>query len=279
MFKKPTMRALQTFTFVSTLSLLVQHALAENYLNHHADANGWETSLNIEAYAWALDGSFTNIGKLTQNTASSFSGTGESLELPTENVAQFTAIASNRKWTLSLFKLSLNTQGEGIGLAAVASGNVGGFIAVDVTSDIDIDFSVAEVSYNLVATDNASLSLGAAAGKLEVGMDFLVNNGAGFSYDDSTPFGYVTLNMANKHGPIFYGFSVNGLRFSGKNQSEEEIDYKVKFAYRHMVGALPVDFRWGWRHMNLKFEIENNTGSTKADIELKGPYLGLGTSF
>lgn len=69
------------------------------------------------------------------------------------------------------------------------------------------------------------------------------------------------------------------MKFHGGDSAGEDIDYKVEFGFRLADGKIPVDLEGGWRHSRLKLEIDEADAKTNADIELKGPYLGLAVTF
>lgn len=264
----------------AALTVLSSAATAENYLGHSPDAQqNWGVSLSADGYRWDMEGSFVNVGKLSSNAASSFSGTGDSLGLDREVIGQFSVVASNRRWNLGLYHLPVSYSGSGFGLTGVVVGPVVGLVKTDVVSDVNLDFLVGEITYNLIATDTSLLSLGFGAGKLDLDVQFDVESGSDFDYQRTDPYGYLILNVQNRLDRFFYGFTVNGVKFHGEDSAAEDIDYKVKFAYRLLEGNIPVDIHGGWRHMRLKLEIDESDSATNADIELKGPYLGVGVTF
>ncbi len=262
------------------LSVLVSPLAAENYLSHASgSADGWGLSLSADGYRWDLEGSFVNVGKLSSNSASSFSGTADSLGMDRETVGQFSVVASSRRWNLGLHYLPIEYSGTGFGLTGVVVGPLVGLVTTDVVSDVKMDFLVGEISYNLIATDSSSLSIGVGAGKLDLDVAFDVDTGSSFYYQRTDPYGYLLLSAENRQDRFFYGFSVNGMKFHGEDSAGEDIDYKVKLAYRLVEGRAPVDIHAGWRHTHLELEIDESDSATNADIELKGPYLGLAVTF
>lgn len=192
---------------VTALLMLATSPLAaENYLHHSSDSrDDWGLSLNAEGYRWEMEGSFANVGKLTTNVASSFSGTGESLGLGEETVGQFTLIASNRRWNIGAYSLKLDYQGEGSGLSGVIVSNLAAFAVSDVTSSVLLDFLVAELTYNIISTEDSLLGVGFAAGKLDMDVNFNVDNADRFSYQRNDPYGYLILNVQNRLDRFFYG--------------------------------------------------------------------------
>ena len=250
---------------------------ALTYLNHTTSDSetDWGISLAIDTFSWPISGNFVNVGKIDENVAGSFSGTGDSLNLPKEMVHQFFAVISNHKWNVGLYYQPIQSEGTGTGLAAITTDDIGGFATVDVVSDIDLEFIWLEATYNLIATENACLSIGAGAGQIDANMNFSVETGDRYSYQETSPYAHLSIHMMNRLDRFYYGFSVNGFKYDNGETDEEEADYTLAFAYRLFDTENPIDVRWGWRHKRLNFNIENVESRTSSDVELKGPYLGL----
>lgn len=265
--------------FFCSLSI-TSPSFAVNYLNHSPNEfDEWAFSLSAYAYAWSLDGSISVAGLLTDNIADSFSATGDSLNYSTEATGQFSITGSNRKWSVGAHYLPASYDGTGSGISGVMTSNIGGFVTVDVQSEVDLEFTLLEATYHVIATDTASLGFGFGAGQIGIDLNFATATGAFFTYEADNPFGYLTIRMMNRHDRLFYGFTLNGIKFDDGETYEEDIDYILNFGYRLVEGKSPIDLHGGWRQMNLKFEIKTPTSGTRADIELRGPYLGLSATF
>ena len=128
------------------------------------------------------------------------------------------------------------------------------------------------------------LAVGGGLGEIDIDLEFLVQNTVPFSYRKRSPFAYLTVAMENRAGSFFYGVTANGFKFDGWDTYEEQQEYKVNLGYRLHAGKVPIDLLGGWRHMRLKFRIDNTYGNTassttRADIDWKGPFLGVAVTF
>ena len=191
----------------------------------------------------------------------------------------FNLTAARQRWNFSIYYMPVDFEGSGTGLAVVTGDLVGGFIAESVDAEMSVDFLLTRVSFNIIDTDSAVFSLGVGVGQVDIDMLLSTEDSLNFSYRDRQPYGYLSIDMANRHEWFYYGFSLNTFKVHAGEVEEDHIDYRIDFGFRVHRGSVPVDVMVGWRHLDIQFDIQNSDSETVADFDISGPYLGLSISY
>lgn len=250
--------------------------LGSPLLTFSEDANkGWRFGVAAELYSWSQNGSLVNNVDYSKYVRGSFVANGESLNLPRVASPAVTFSAFNRRWDFGVYYMPVHFEGSGTGLAVVSDDRLGGFVRESVDANMSVDFLLARASYRVISSDTASLRVGIGAGQVDIDMLLSTEGELDFSYLDRQPYGYLSIDMANRHGRFYYGFALNTFKIHAGEVQEDHIDYRIDFGFRVYQASTPLDLMMGWRHLDIQFDIENSDSRTSADFDISGPYIGL----
>ena len=260
---------------------IAQHGWSTPYLNGSTGANqNWAVSLSSEVNSRHLEGTLVNRSNISENQVfGTFLATGDSMNLGREYATTVYVSARYNKWVFGFQYLPTSFSGLGTAQAELEVENFGGFVSVPVESDIRVDMLFGKVSYNLINEEDRVFGIGLGVGQLHIDLNVTPDVGSYLIYREKQPFGYLNFHMANRHERFYYGFTINAIKIKFEEIAENFSDYKIDFGYRMIDTAVKWDILAGYRLMNIEFDMHFPPNTTSADVQLKGPFLGLSVSY
>ena len=224
-----------------------------------------------------------------QNTVSSIQAdlvaTAETLDLGESKGLMYTLGAQYKKWTLGFTYMpsTFEDEGDGDAIFAVQGPDGNGVLTrLDTTTTVDINMYLANVLYQVVKTQNTSLKVGVGLGtsvvKFNVTPEF--SQVGGIAYDGSEPFGFLTVNMMNKHNNFIYGFNVNGVSMEIDNTQVKYSDFTLQAGYKfYDKKRFKANLIAGFRQVNFALKTKSEDDIVghiyEVDLTLSGPFVGF----
>ncbi len=238
-------------------------------------SNHWRFGIQLEANYDQLSGTIVNTNLLGQGLGTSFFASADSMNFGHEWQPSFSGFASTPKVSFGLNYFPISYSGSGTGFATITSDSFGGFAAIPLLSTFDVDLYLAHANYNLIDTPSAKFGLGVSLGQVDIDLDLQSDSEFRYRYNASEIFGTVNVFMRNQYQRFTYGFSLSAMSASIGGSAEEYADYKLDFAYRISTSDAQIDLLGGWRFQKLGFEVQYPASAIGANLELKGPYIGV----
>lgn len=188
-----------------------------------------------------------------------------------------------RRWHASAEFFRTSYAGRGRASGALSFGDVALSPAVLLETKASFDYAIAAGLYDFYVRGNTRFAAGLGAGVAAYDLYFrqVSPPPLELAFDDRLPFGYLTIRVAHDFGDVGLWIAASGLAYSSKTS---DIDY-VEFEGR---GDFPL-FRVGrsgvghgvigFRYHRLQYVWTPPEGTLDLDLDLYGPYLGLGYTF
>lgn len=245
--------------------------------------NEWHTTVHTEVNYWRLSGTIENQVDLDSDNYGAFFATSESLNVQKETIPAISASAKYNRWTAGLYYLPIEFSGVGTAKGeidlTVGDTQIGAFANVPLASRFDLHVALGKFSYDLISASDRVFGIGFGLGQLDIDIDLDSPQLTGLKYTESDPFGFLNIHMANRQGRFFYGFSLNAIKVELGGINESYSDYKIDFGYRILEGNLLCDLTFGYRHIEVNMDIDSQQETTKINLGVKGPALGLSVHF
>lgn len=236
----------------------------------------WHVGASVLYSSRSMDGSIVDRTPIRDDAFGSLVATGDSMDLGTSDTFMLTLAAQYRRWTFGLNYLPTSFSGEGTALVTLdGGGGAGVTVRTPLKSDIDVDMLLASVLYGVIRTPESRLAVGVGLGRTAVDLSIVPEVGEPILYKGDQPFGFLSLQMANRHGAFLYGFGVNGISGSFEGVAIDYSDYKLDLGYRLVDRDYKLDLVGGYRQVNFSMDLEYGRDVVKTRVVLKGPFLGL----
>ncbi len=203
--------------------------------------------------------------------------TAEDLGLSTSRSFQYKLGAQYKRWRFSLNYMPTNYTGNGFTDLDISIGDLPPISAkTSVSSNIDVNLLLADISYDVLRNERWVASLGVGVGRTEMDIALVPNVGQPLAFDGATPFGYIG-------GDLRYSFAKRwnvllGLQWISGNFDGSSVDYgnyNVELSYALTQKRLRTNLVAGYRRVDFKFDYNVSGEQVDTDVTLEGPYVGL----
>lgn len=239
----------------------------------------WHLSFSAVYSGRGLDGSIINKSALNNDVFGSLVATGDSMNVGSSKGFMLSAGAQYKRWGLSLNYMPTSFSGDGSAIVDVGGSDAGARFKTGLSTDIDIEMVLGNLSYNFIQTENMVFGIGAGFGRTSIDLNIIPAIGNSIVYDGEQPFGFLNMHMANSYKKFLYGFSVNGISGTFDGVFVDYSDYKIDVGYRAIDRYVKCDIVGGYRKVNFAINIESDQETVATKVTMEGPFLGLNLTY
>jgi hypothetical protein len=210
-----------------------------------------------------------------------FLATTDTLGLDSAVSVTAQAAARYKRWTFGINYSPVQFEGAGYGYDTIGTGPAAVLARVGIDTTVDVDLLLGNVLYDLIHEKNMTLAVGGGLGATAVDLSLAPRAGVGegLQYHDTTPFGFFTVNMANRYRKFLYGVNLNAINFSVDNFALDYSDITVHLGYAVLTRPAVVNLVGGFRQVKFHLQARYTEAVTEPNFTLTGPFLGLNVPF
>jgi hypothetical protein len=221
-------------------------------------------------------------GTILTNPAGPTAGdaTTESLGLGTSKSFQYMVGFNYKRWSFDVVSMPTTFTGDGFAEGTIDLGGdqvIAG--SVPVSSDINIDLVLVNVMYDLIQKETFRFGIGLGAGRTTIDVSLVPQIGQGIVYSGNTPFGFLALDLEKNWGRWGLGVGAQGISITSNDSSMDYSNLNVVGSYRFYQKKWFSSVVVGYRRVGFDFDYNLDSGETKTDVVLTGPYIGLTGGF
>jgi hypothetical protein len=147
---------------------------------------------------------------------------------------------------------------------------------------------LANITYEAVRTKHTTFRVGIGFGGSSVNLDIKPQGPVQeIQYDNTQPFGFITLNMATDYKRFLFSANLNGVSMALSGVDINYLDFSVQLGYRAYQGIFNLDVIAGYRMVNFAISdtsendgtIVDSTSNVDVDLTLEGPLFGITLSY
>lgn len=238
----------------------------------------WHFNLNAVYSDRTLSGEIVNHTAITDNAFGNLAATGDSMNIGSSKGLMLALGAQYKRWGLVLNYMPTSFSGQGWAVVDVGSG-AGVTVKTPLSTNIDVDMLLANLSYNFIQTPNAVFGVGIGFGRTDIDLRIIPEVGSAIIYQGDQPFGFLNMHMYNAYKRFLYGFSINGISATFEGVKVDYSDYTVDLGYRVIDDKVKCDLIGGYRMVNFAIDIEYGADVVATDVTMEGPFLGVNLSY
>lgn len=251
----------------------------------------WHVSLTTYYTSRKIKGNVSRKNELSGGSSSNLVASGNTLDLDKSNGLMYGLGVSYKHWFLGLTYMPsrFEDQGSGYSYFDLSGPNGTGVLTKVVTNtEVDIDMYLANIMYEAVRTKHTSFKVGIGVGASSVNFNITPQDAIvkEIRYNNSQPFGYITLNMATNYKRFLFAANTNGVMMKLDGVQINYLDFTTQLGYRAYQGYFNIDIIAGYRMVNFALSGSTDTDGPPpvthtyaVDLTLEGPFIGFTLSY
>jgi hypothetical protein len=245
--------------------------------DNSSDASDWIIGCSVLYSPRTIAGSI----QYDKNGPNDYLATTDSLGLDTANSFMYQAGAKHKRWTFGVNYAPVEFSGTGYAYDLISQGGGGIAGKVRVNTTVNVDLLLGNVLYDLVREKNMKFSVGGGLGAsmIDIAITPPISTERGLKFDDTTPFGFFTVNMLNNYQKFIYGMNLNSIGFGTEGFDLSYSDFTLNLGYNILLKPFLLNIMGGYRQVNFKMEMSSEGTVVEPNIQVTGPFLGLNALF
>ncbi len=257
----------------------------------HQKQKDWNIFLTTYYTSRKIKGDITRENALAGGSSSNLLATGNTLDLNRSNGFMYGLGASYKHWFLGLTYMPsrFNDQGNGYSYFDLEGPDGSGVLTKMATkTEVNINMYLANIMYEAVRTKHTSFKAGIGVGASSVIFDVTPQDSIvkGIGYNNTQPFGYITLNMATNYKRFLFSANTNGVMMTLKGVDINYLDFTTQLGYRAYQDYFNLDIIVGYRMVNFAISGSEETDGPppvthiyNVDLTLEGLFFGITLSY
>lgn len=241
------------------------------------NADGWDVMVQMVYCPRSIDGTI----QYDRGGPGEYLATTQTLGLDTVGSIQYLLAVKHKRWTMGVNYAPVAFSGRGYGYGMIGNGDIGVVGKINIDTHIDVDLLLGNVLYDLIRERYLTLAVGAGMGAsmIDVALTPRIASDRGLTYNDTTPFGFLSVSMQTNYRRFFFGVNINGIDLSTEPLDLGYLDLTINLGCNLIAGPVRLNVLAGFRQVQFEMETRYAGETVVTDVDLTGPFIGLNAVF